>query len=157
VELLNLQDILWVIAIAALAAGFNGPDIRGPFSGQIVEAETHKPIPGAVVVVVWTYAMHGGGRQIDAKEAVTDALGGWYISARPTYFGEGGRGTPRDDRAPRETSVTTMRRISKWEQCDVFLSEPSVEGALTKIPHYFAAVAKTRDELRCCRLRNTHD
>ena len=71
--ILTVRPVLAASAIAGLTIGCNGPDVTGPFSGQVVDAKSGKPIAGAVVVVVWGYAMHGGRRSIDAREAVTNA------------------------------------------------------------------------------------
>lgn len=171
---------LWALLLTVLTAACqNGPDVRGPFQGQIVDAESGKPIEGAVVVVVWTHLMNyfeGGRREVDAREAVTDAQGRWEIPERPTPFWEGGiagvrrrfyvfapgyeiedpAGTPRDQYAPRESTVTTMRRLTtREERCKLLPLASGLMSADTasKSPRYGEAIARERAELRCSDLR----
>jgi hypothetical protein len=163
------------LAVAGLMLTSNGPDVRGPFEGQIVDAETGAPIAGAHVVVVWTHLMNyfeGGRREVDARETVTDAQGRWRIPERPTPLWEGGiagvrrrfyvfapgyaiadpAGTPRDDFAERESTLTRMRRAtSKEERCRVLTYAPLHMSADTagRSPRFTAATARERTELRC--------
>jgi hypothetical protein len=55
----------------------------GPYRGQIVDAETNKPIPGAAVIAIWWEAVfnpvQGDQDFYDAKETVTDAEGRFEI------------------------------------------------------------------------------
>jgi len=156
---------LSVVCLAALTAGCrNGADVRGPFEGRIVDAADGTPVAGAHVVVVWTHLMNffeGGRREVDARETVTDADGRWRIPERPTPIWEGGiagvrrrfyvfapgydvqdpAGTPRDQFAPRESTVTTMRRLTTREgRCQgLSLLMPSISDNVTRIPRYLAA------------------
>ena len=171
----HVRPALSAILIAGLTIGCrNGPDVTGLFSGRIMEAESSKPISGAVVMIVWTHAMNyfeGGRRGVDAREAVTDDQGRWHIPERTNRRGEGGsggvnrrfyvfapgyevadaRGTPRDELTPRETSVTTMRRLmSRGERCAaVVYMDVSIPNNVAKIPRYLEAIAKARQELGC--------
>lgn len=59
----------------------------GPFRGQIVDAETGRPIQGAVVLVIWwrvvptpVHAIH---KFYDAREAVSDAQGRFEVPRLP--------------------------------------------------------------------------
>lgn len=169
-----------VLLLAALTAACqNGPDVRGPFEGQIVDAEGGNPIEGAVVVVVWTHVMNyfeGGRREVDAREAVTDAEGRWEIPERPTPLWEGGiagvrrrfyvfapgyevqdpAGTPRDQYAPRESTITTMRRLAtREERCSILpLASGMMSGeTASKSPRYTEATTRERAELRCGALK----
>ena len=53
--------------------------------GQVVDAETGKPIEGAVVMVEWhkkaIYEMDGGGRFHNARETLTDAEGKFSLDS----------------------------------------------------------------------------
>ena len=164
-----------VVLLATVTAGCNGPDVRGPFEGQVLDAWTGEPVEGAVVVVVWTHLMNyfeGGRREIDAREAVTDAQGRWRIPERPTPLWEGGiagvrrrfyvfapgydvadpAGTPRDQYASRESTVTTMRRLAtREERCRTLTYAPIQMSADTagRSPNYTAVIARERVELRC--------
>ncbi|OFW01898.1 MAG: hypothetical protein A3I61_02600 [Acidobacteria bacterium RIFCSPLOWO2_02_FULL_68_18] len=171
-----LRRCVAVLLLAMVTAGCqNGPDVRGPFEGQIVEAETGKPIEGAIVVVVWTHLMNyfeGGRDEIDARETVTDAEGKWRIPERPTPIWEGGiagvrrrfyvfapgydvqdpAGTPRDQYAPREAKVTTLRRlITREERCEAlpFVASTMSVAAVGKSPRFREAIARDRDTLGC--------
>ncbi len=65
----------------------------GPFRGQVVDAETGKPIPGAVFVAIWLRTIptpvHAGQVFNDARAAVTDADGRFNIPRRwrPMFSG----------------------------------------------------------------------
>ncbi|MBI2185531.1 MAG: hypothetical protein HYX77_04805 [Acidobacteria bacterium] len=163
------------VVLTMTTAACNGPDVRGPFEGRIVDAETGAPIEGAVVVVAWTHLMNwfeGGRREVDARETVTDAQGRWQIPERPTPIWEGGiagvrrrfyvfapgydvvdpAGTPRDEYAERESTVTMMRRLgTKEERCRVLTYAPLHMSAETagRSPTFTAAIARERLELRC--------
>lgn len=169
---------LTLLLFAVLATGCqNGPDVRGPFEGQIVDAADGKPIEGAVVVVVWTHLMNyfeGGRREVDAREAMTDAQGRWHIPERPTPLWEGGiagvrrrfyvfapgyevqdpAGTPRDQYAPRESAITTMRGLTtREERCRSlpFVASSMSAVAAGKSPRFREAIARERTALDCRR------
>lgn len=170
------QRCLPLLLLAVLSTGCqNGPDVRGPFEGQIVDAADGKPIEGAVVVVVWTHLMNyfeGGRREVDAREAVTDAQGRWQIPERPTPLWEGGiagvrrrfyvfapgydiedpAGTPRDQYADRESTITTMRRLSTRDQrCKAlpFVASTMSLAAAERSPRFRGAVTRERTTLGC--------
>jgi hypothetical protein len=170
------QRCLPLVLFAVLAIGCqNGRDVRGPFEGQIVDAADGKPIEGAVVVVVWTHLMNyfeGGRREVDAREAITDAEGRWQIPERPTPLWEGGiagvrrrfyvfasgyevqdpAGTPRDQYAPRESTVTTMRRLTtREERCKAAYASAALPALRShaQIRRYADAVTSEREALQC--------
>ena len=171
----SIPRLFGVVLLAVASAGCNGPDVRGPFEGQIVDAADGKPIEGAVVVVVWTHLMNyfeGGRREVDARETVTDAQGRWQIPQRPTPFWEGGiagvrrrfyvfapgydvanpAGTPRDQYAERESIVTTMRRLAtREERCKTlpFVASSMSITAATKSPIFREAISEERMSLDC--------
>lgn len=163
----SFPNRFFVVALVALvAAGCrHGPEVEGPFRGQIVDADTGKPIEGAVVVVAWTHLMNwfeGGDREVDAREAVTNAQGRWEIPAKDIPFWEGGlagverqfyilvpggyglveaRVTPANGEVYRDATVTTVRLLTnRNERCSsVRLVMPSVPNTSVKIPRYVAA------------------
>jgi hypothetical protein len=169
---------VWAVLLAVLASGCRyGPDVRGPFQGEIVDADTGQPIEGAVVVVAWTHTSNffqDGRHEVDAREAVTDAQGRWEIPERPMPPWEGGiasalrrfyvfapghevvdrRGTPSNQyQYQRETTVTTMRRLTTREaRCKfVFGLEIALPSTTVgeKTPRYFAAIEREREFLKC--------
>lgn len=170
-----MKRLAMFVFLAAMTAACNGPDVRGPFEGQIVDAADGTPIEGAVVVVVWTHLMNyfeGGRREVDARETVTDAEGRWRIPERRTPFWEGGiagvrrrfyvfapeydvvdpGGTPRDQYAQRESVITTMRRAAtKEERCKTltYVAVQMSADTAARAPSFTALMARERAELRC--------
>jgi hypothetical protein len=171
------RRFVWAVLLAVLASGCRyGPDVRGPFQGEIVDADTGQPIEGAVVVVAWTHLMNyfeGGDREVDAREAVTNAQGRWEIPARPMPPWEGGiagtlrrfyvfapgyevidrRGTPSDQyQRQRETTVTTMRRLTTREaRCKVAYAAsvlPRVQSH-QNLQRYVVTLERERSALKC--------
>lgn len=170
-----MRQLAIAVLLGSVTAACNGPDVRGPFEGRIVDADTGAAIEGAHVVVVWTHLVNwfeGGRREVDARETVTDAQGRWSIPERPTPFWEGGiagvrrrfyvfapgydvadpAGTPRDQYASRESIVTTMRRLrTREEQCKVLpfvASSMSLAGA-ERSPRFQDALERERVALSC--------
>jgi len=63
----------------------------GPFKGQVVDAETAKPIPGAIFFAIWMRIIptpiHAGEKFNDARFAVADSDGRFEIPRRtPPMF-----------------------------------------------------------------------
>ncbi len=62
------------------------PHQWGPFSGQVIDAQTGKPIPGAVFVVLWMRTiptpLHAGQQFYDARVGVADEAGHFEIPSR---------------------------------------------------------------------------
>jgi len=69
---------------------------RGPYRGQVVDAETKAPLAGAVVVVRWlqdrVYPVHMVAENYAVRETVTDAEGRFFLDAKGV-----------EERAPRRT------------------------------------------------------
>jgi hypothetical protein len=71
---------LLVAAVALGACGTSPGVVRGPFQGQLVDADTGRPISGAVILAIWETVSfsptgHGGQEFFDARETVSDASG----------------------------------------------------------------------------------
>lgn len=174
VPALRLCSVLWLVAVSTACR--NGADVRGPFSGRIVDADTGQPIEGAVVVVAWTHLMNyfeGGRREVDSRETITDRQGRWDIPERVTPPWEGGlagvlrrfyvfaiehdvvdaSGTPFDEYLPQRTStVTTMRRLtSRDERCRrlPFVSIQMSADTAGRSPRFRAALQRERIEMAC--------
>jgi len=84
--------------LAACLAALSQPgcaglgEVRGPFTGQIVDADTGKPIGGVVVLAVWetlafTPLGHGGQAFYDTREAISDGEGRFTVPHLPVPFG----------------------------------------------------------------------
>ncbi len=174
VRALRLCSILWLVAVSAACR--DGADVRGPFSGRIVDADTGQPIKGAVVVVAWTHLMtyfEGGRREVDSRETITDRQGRWDIPERITPPWEGGlagvrrkfyvfaagydvvdsSGTPSNEEPPQRTSiVTTMRQLrSRDERCKSlpYVSIHMSADTAGRSPRFSTAIARERAQLRC--------
>jgi hypothetical protein len=69
---------------------------RGPYQGQVVDAETKAPLAGAVVVVRWlqdrVYPVHMVAENYAVRETITDAEGRFFLDAKDV-----------EERAPRRT------------------------------------------------------
>ena len=69
---------------------------RGPYRGRVIDAKTRQPIPGAVIVAVWSYdvpaEVHMTSAVYDALEVLTDAQGNFAVEA-PAIERQAPRGT----------------------------------------------------------------
>jgi hypothetical protein len=160
-------------AVVALASGCAGREVRGPFNNQYIDAETGKPIEGAVFLVVWNRLtpnlVDGGGRRFyDAREAVSGPDGRVEIPASviwrpglevefhelaPKGFAlERIEVTPPSGRRHIEPTRTLMRVMNREERCErLSYALPSVPA--TAIPKFQDATDRERTELRCSELR----
>ena len=72
---------------------------RGPYRGQVIDAETKAPLVGAVVVVRWlrdrTYPVHMVAENYAVREAITDEEGRFFLDAKDVE-----EGAPRGTRRP---------------------------------------------------------
>ncbi len=72
---------------------------RGPYQGQVVDAETKAPLAGAVVVVRWlrdrVYPVHMVAENYAVRETITDADGRFFLDVRDVE-----EGAPRRTRRP---------------------------------------------------------
>ncbi len=72
---------------------------RGPYRGQVVDAETKAPLAGAVVVVRWlrdrVYPVHMVAENYAVRETVTDVEGRFFLDAKDVE-----EGAPRRTRRP---------------------------------------------------------
>ena len=88
-----LGALLLFVFYHMTSGGEPKPGQWGPFSGQVVDAATGMPIPGAVLVVVWIREIptpiHAGEQFFDARVGVADATGHFEIPPhpRPWFFG----------------------------------------------------------------------
>ena len=64
---------------------------RGPYQGQVVDAETKAPLAGAVVVALWrrnrVYPFHSVAENYAVRETVTDAEGRFFLDAKDVEEG----------------------------------------------------------------------
>jgi len=64
---------------------------RGPYRGQVIDAETKAPLPGAVVVVRWlrdrVFPFHMAAENHAVREAVTDAEGRFFLDVKDVEEG----------------------------------------------------------------------
>lgn len=64
---------------------------RGPYRGQVIDADTKAPLVGAVVVAMWTrdrvYPLHSVNERYAVRETVTDAGGRFVLDAKDVEDG----------------------------------------------------------------------
>jgi hypothetical protein len=64
---------------------------RGPYRGQVVDAETKAPLAGAVVVARWlrdrVYPLHSVQENYAVRETLTDAVGRFVLDAKDVEQG----------------------------------------------------------------------
>jgi len=84
----------WLLFVWAASTGAQGPegwDIylgqpRGPYRGQVLDADTQKPLVGAVVAAYWVrervYPFHSLREPYAVREVVTDGDGRFVIDAK---------------------------------------------------------------------------
>jgi hypothetical protein len=64
---------------------------RGPYRGQVIDAETKAPLAGAVVVIHWrrdrVYPFHSVSENYAVRETVTDSGGHFFLDARDVEEG----------------------------------------------------------------------
>lgn len=64
---------------------------RGPYRGQVVDAETKAPLVGAVVVALWwrnrIYPFHSVAEHYAVRETVTDAEGRFFLDVKDVEEG----------------------------------------------------------------------
>ena len=64
---------------------------RGPYQGQVVDAETKAPLAGAVVVALWwrnrVYPFHSVAEHYAVRETVTDAEGRFFLDVKDVEEG----------------------------------------------------------------------
>ena len=78
----TLRTVIWTTFIFLLVSS-SACSTNRKFSGKVIDADTLKPIEGALVVAVWNKTRFGGllddTRFKDAKETLTDENGEWAI------------------------------------------------------------------------------
>ena len=97
---------------------------RGPYRGQVVDAETKAPLAGAVVVARWMRdriaPLHLTSEHHAVREVVTDSEGRFILTPRTSKWGRPGTSTIRSSsssfRATGRTLASTCpRRASQAE------------------------------------------
>ena len=68
---------------------------RGPYRGQVIDADTKTPLAGAVVVALWrrdiVYPFHNTSENYAVREVVTDSQGRFLLTAKEIEEGGGRR------------------------------------------------------------------
>jgi hypothetical protein len=72
---------------------------RGPYRGQVIDAETKAPLAGAVVVIHWlrdrVYPFHSVAENYAVREVITDDEGRFFLDVRDVE-----EGAPKQTRRP---------------------------------------------------------
>ena len=97
----------WLLLVCAGSAGAQGAEgwdryldrPRGPYRGQVLDAETKAPLAGAVVVALWrrdrVYPFHITTEHYAVRETITDSEGRFSLDAKHVE-----EGAPRRTRRP---------------------------------------------------------
>ena len=97
----------WLLLVCAGSAGAQGAEgwdryldrPRGPYRGQVLDAETKAPLAGAVVVALWrrdrVYPFHLTTEHYAVRETTTDSEGRFSLDAKDVE-----EGAPRRTRRP---------------------------------------------------------
>lgn len=162
------RTLLLMLIVVLTAACRRGPEQWGPFRGQVIDAETGKPISGAHVMMLWIReppSLHVTQWFYDAQETVTDTDGRFEIPRRtrlltafveapglsvfaPAYLMQAPEVTPSDGRAYVDPTVVRMRPLTtREEQCRHRPREP--RSAQASAPKLMDAVQRYNLSLNC--------
>jgi hypothetical protein len=162
--------IVVLAAAVAMSSACAGPDVRGPFRGQVIDADTGQPLEGAIVLVTWHYESslaHPRTRQFDAQDAVTDTEGRWEVPALPrreTLFKPGvtpqfwtfmpgydGAGRREDQATGQAFAVALLRRLETREaRCEKLLRPTALSlEPREKMSRFVAALEREHATLEC--------
>jgi hypothetical protein len=81
----------WLVGFSAAPADAQGwqhylDGYHGPYRGRVIDAETQRPLAGAVVVAVWsrvrTFPLHSSTVYYEAREVLTNADGRFILHAK---------------------------------------------------------------------------
>ena len=84
----------WLLVVCVVSAGAQGPEgwdryldwHRGPYRGQVLDADTKAPLAGAVVVALWLrdriHPFHITTEHYAVRETVTDSEGRFLLEAK---------------------------------------------------------------------------
>lgn len=157
-----------VVLAVALLPGW-AAEKWGPFRGQIVDAETGQPIPGAAVLVVWWESVPNpvqmSRRFYDARETVTDATGKFEVprlsppffsfrimDPQVTYFAPGYEPvakivTPPEGQPFVAPTVVQMRRLRTREERVEFQGRLPPPIPFEKMPNLLRLLNEERRQL----------
>ena len=156
--------------ILLLAGCRSGPQQWGPFRGQVVDAETGRPIAGAHVMVSWERdnpnPVHWTQSFYDAQETVTAADGRFEIPRKrrlvtvlvsgprfavfaPGYVAQAEDTTPSGGRLFVDATILKMRPLkTREERCKDRPGGPGLEAG-QEAPRFAEAIQKYLVALNC--------
>ena len=153
---MQIKKACLILAMIMLPLGLMGADVFGnvTFRGKVIDADTLKPIEGAVVVAKWDKCWPGIGagelcRFKMVKEAQTDANGEWSITG------------PKGTRLPSKTRVILGFLVSWTTDPDFQVYKPGY-CMLYQKPGYFKAWSyvnkeKNLEGIILVRMGDTHE
>jgi hypothetical protein len=89
-----LAVCFWLLVVCAASAGAQRPEgwdryldrHRGPYRGQVLDADSKAPLVGAVVVALWrrdrVYPFHNASEHYAVRETVTDSEGRFLLEVK---------------------------------------------------------------------------
>lgn len=122
---------------------------RGPYRGQVVDAETKAPLVGAVVVVHWrrdrVYPFHSVSENYAVREAITNAEGHFHVDAseieegapRLTYHPEFFIFQPGYGSYPKKYVSPRGFTGGIFERSDTVVELPRLDGREERRKHLF--------------------
>ena len=120
---------------------------RGPYRGQVVDAETKAPLAGAVVVVLWwrdrVYPFHSVAEHHAVRETVTDLEGRFFLDVkdveegapRRTYYPEFLIFLPGYGSYPRKHVSPTGLTVGKFERPGMIVELPRLRDREERLKH----------------------
>lgn len=176
-----LPAVLLVTAVGLAVGCSYGPEVRGPFQGQVVDAETGKPLEGVIVLISWPFESGPfKPRDVyDAQETVTDVNGRFelqglhgtipwpsVLAPRLYWFLPEYEWTLESEitipggRPFLDPTVTRMRRLASRQERCASLDRPGASPLLVDFPkmrRFFDAQNGERLALQCGRLRSRNE
>lgn len=162
------RTALVLLAVVLVAGCRMGQEQWGPFRGQVVDAETGKPIAGANVMVLWIREppnFHYTEWFYDAQETVTDGEGRFELPHKTRILTAFVRGpeisvfspgylmqepdTPPESRPYVDSTVVPMRPLrTREEKCKYAWGGPLADTEST-VPRLMEALHEYNRALKC--------
>jgi len=167
------RRLLLTLVVMITAACRSGPEQWGPFRGQVIDAETGRPIAGAHVMVLWIReppSLHFSQWFYDAQETVTGDTGTFEIPREtrfltvfvrepglgifaPGYLIQAPEVTPAGGRAYVDPTVVKMRPLTTRDERCKYEPFGITADAHRHVPRFVRAQREYKVALRCGQLR----
>jgi hypothetical protein len=166
------RSVSLLLALLVTGGCRSGPEQWGPFGGQVVDAETGRPISGAHVMVTWIReppSLHFSQWFYDAQETTTDADGRFEIPRQthfvtafvnapgmgifaPGYLIQSHDVTPPGGRAYVDPTVVKMRPLKTREERCKYEPFGVPPDAHKSVPRFVQAQRDYQSVLKCAEI-----